>query len=311
MSRDEQKEQKEQTQSSPLGRALVLLGDMWTLRIVMLVFNGRRRFQDLRTSLSISDPVLSRRLSTLIDGGVLHTRPYQTNPPRHEYVLTGAGLELWPILVALWAWDRRWAGPTHRDAHTSMRHVSCGHAIRPVLGCAACDAIGLGVRDVAGNIEESLLRDTRRKRSRRSPTMTTPIDAASVLGDRWSTFLLSDAFTGHRRFNDFQASLPEIAPVTLTQRLQLFLAAGLMTQEEIPGRKRTEYRLTPKALDFFEVTTVINRWAQTQLSADGHSGLSLTHIACDSELVPQFTCNACNGVITRTEIRFVGEITPQ
>jgi DNA-binding HxlR family transcriptional regulator len=299
-----------QPQSSPLGRALVLLGDMWTLRIVMLVFTGRRRFQDLRTSLSISDPVLSRRLTTLIDGGVLQTRQYQSNPPRNEYLLTDAGLELWPILVAIWVWDRRWAGPLHRDAHTTMQHTTCGHAIRPVFGCAACHAIGLGLRDMAGDVEESLLLDTRRKRSRRSPSMTTPIDGASVLGDRWSTFLLSDAFTGHRRFNDFQASL-QIAPVTLTQRLQLFLDTGLMTQEEIPGRKRTEYRLTPKALDFFEVTTAINHWAQTQLATDGHSGLSLTHIACGAELVPQYTCNACNNVLDRRAIRFVGEIAPQ
>jgi len=294
--------------TTPLVHALVVLGDMWTLRIVMWVFNGHRRFQDLRTALSISDPVLSRRLNSLVEDGILDTRSYQSNPPRREYILTDAGLDLWGVLVALWIWDRRWAGPHHRDAHITLRHVTCGHVSRPVFGCGACGAIGVGVHDVTGTVDDELLRDTGRRRSRRSPSMTTPIDSSGVLGDRWSTFLLSDAFTGTRRFNDFQSNL-DISPVTLTQRLQLFVDTGLMQREDVNGGKRQEYRLTPKALDFFDVTTTINAWAQRWLSDDGHSGLSLVHTPCGNELIPQFTCNACNGVYERKQIKFEGRIS--
>ncbi len=295
--------------TTPLFRALVLLGDMWTLRIVMLVFNGRRRFQDLRTGLSISDPVLSRRLNSLVDDGILSTREYQTNPPRREYLLTDAGLDLWSVLVALWSWDRRWAGPHHRDAHVHLVHTPCGHKARPVFGCGACGAIGVGLHDFIGHVDVELLQDSGRKRSRRSPSMTTPIDGSGVLGDRWSTLLLSDAFTGTRRFNDFQSNLG-ISPVTLTQRLALFVDSGLMQREEIGGGKRQEYRLTPKALDFFGVTSTINGWAERWMSADGvHTGLTLTHTPCQQRLQPQFTCNACNGVLARREIRFEGQIT--
>ncbi|MBC9227483.1 transcriptional regulator [Aeromicrobium sp. 636] len=293
--------------ASPLGRALILLGDMWTLRIVMWVFNGKRRFQDLRNALSISDPVLSRRLNSLVDEGILEAREYQTNPPRREYVLTEAGLDLWQVLVAMWVWDRRWAGHHHRDAQTRLRHLDCGHHVRPVFGCGACGAIGVGARDVRGTVDDRLLLDSVQRRSRRSPTMTTPIDATGVLGDRWSTFLLSDAFTGTRRFNDFQENLG-ISPVTLTQRLHLFVEAGMMSREDIAGGKRQEYRLTSKALDFFDVTTTINGWAQRWLTQDGRSGLNLVHIPCENEFVPQFTCNACNGVLNRTNIRFEGPI---
>jgi len=294
--------------SSPLGTALTLLGDMWTLRIVMWVFNGKRRFQDLRRTLSISDPVLSRRLNALVDDGILVTREYQTNPPRREYLLSDSGLDLWQVLVALWVWDRRWAGHRHRDAHTKIRHLACGHLTRPVFGCAGCGAIGVNLRDVRGVIDDSLLHDTNPRRSRRSSSMTTPIDSAGVLGDRWSIFLLSDAFSGTRRFNDFQQHLG-ISPVTLSQRLGLFVESGLMTREEIDGGKRQEYRLTLKALDFFDVTTTINGWAERWLSRDGASGLSLTHIPCEQNLQPQFTCNACNVPLRRNTIRFEGEIT--
>jgi DNA-binding HxlR family transcriptional regulator len=134
--------------------------------------------------------------------------------------------------------------------------------------------------------------------------ITTSIDAAGVLGDRWSTMILSDALMGSRRFNEFQAHL-QISPVTLTQRLELFVETGMLSRQSVTeGGRRQEYRLTPKGLDFFSVTATINSWAARWLSSDGQSGLSLTHVACDAELEPQFTCNSCNGVLTRPEIGF-------
>lgn len=295
---------------SPLGRALLLLGDMWTLRIVMLIFLGKRRFQDLRTELSISDPVLSRRLSSLVTNQILLMKEYQSSPPRSEYHLTDRGLDLWTTLVAMWSWDRRWAGHQHRDAATELRHSSCGHRARPNFCCGACGAIGVGARDVRGEVDDRLLQDFSEHRSRRSLAMTTPIDATGVLGDRWSTFILSTAFTGTRRFNDFQETLG-ISPVTLTQRLNLFLDSGLMQRHELGTGKRQEYRLTAKSLDFFSVTTTINHWAEDWLSEDGHSGLTLIHIPCKQRILPKLACNACNGVLERTEIAFEGRSLEQ
>ena len=60
--------------ASPLGRALVLMGDMWSVRILRAVFTGTRRFQDLRDRLEVSDPVLSRRLRALVDEGICERR---------------------------------------------------------------------------------------------------------------------------------------------------------------------------------------------------------------------------------------------
>nr|NLA64563.1 transcriptional regulator [Leucobacter sp.] len=86
---------------------------------------------------------------------------------------------------------------------------------------------------------------------------------------------------------------------------------GLMHREDVNGGKRQEYRITSKALDFFDVTTSINAWAETWLAENGHSGLTLRHIPCENKLMPQYTCNACNGVLTRTEIHFEGPISDQ
>lgn len=288
--------------SSPLGRALVLMGDMWSVRIVREIFGGTRRFQDLRTTLGISDPVLSRRLQGLVADGVCLTRPYQAKPPRHEYLLTDAGLDLWRVMLAMWSWDRTWAGPDHRDAGTRVRHLPCGALTTPIFGCGRCGAIGLTARDVLGSVDDRLLRDVTSRRSRRSPAMSSPIDAAGVLGDRWSTMILSDALLGSRRFGDFQERLG-ISPVTLTDRLHLFVQTQLMSRESVStGARRQEYRLTPKGLDLFSVTTMINHWAQRWLSDDGESGLSLVHASCGEPLRPRFTCNTCNQELERREV---------
>ncbi len=291
--------------ASPLGRALVITGDMWSMRIVLSIFRGNRRFQDLREDLMISDPVLSRRLRGLVEDGICTTREYQAKPPRNEYLLTAAGLDLWRVIIAMWVWDRTWAGPQHRDAGTRLRHATCGALSRPVFGCGHCGAIGLTARDVIGSVDDRLLMDVTSRRSRRSPAMSSPIDAAGVLGDRWSTLILSDALMGSRRFGDFQTRL-EVSPVTLTDRLNLFVDTQMLSRESVStGARRQEYRLTPKGLDFFSVTAMINDWSARWLADDGQSGLSLVHASCGATLEPRFTCNTCNQELKRAEIAIV------
>jgi DNA-binding HxlR family transcriptional regulator len=290
--------------SSPIGHALVLIGDMWSVRIVRSVFLGTRRFQELREQLHISDPVLARRLRSLVDDGVLETRQYSTNPPRSEYLLTEAGIELWQVLIAMWAWDRTWAGTAHPMAGSELKHSVCGRATRPVFGDRACGAIGLSARDVKASVDEQVLLEATDRRSRRSPALRKPIDSASVLGDRWSTLILADALMGSRRFSDFQARLG-VSPVTLTRRLAFFVDVGLFSHDVArDGGRRRVYVLTPKAIDFFSVFAAINDWAERWQSATGDSGLAFVHRACGQPLEPQFTCNACNQVLERSEIHF-------
>lgn len=292
--------------SSPIGHALVLMGDMWSVRIIRGVFMGRRRFQDLRDALKISDPVLSRRLRSLVDDGILVQRTYRSNPPRSEYLLTDAGIDLWRVILAMWTWDRTWAGPDHPMDGSQVIHETCGKSTRPVFGCEACGAIGLTARDVSASVDSRVLLDVTERRSRRSPALLGPMDSAGLLGDRWSTFLLSDALMGSQRFSDFQERLA-ISPVTLTRRLALFVDSGVLTHETTrSGGKRREYRLTPKGIDFYSVFATINAWAERWFADDGNSGLGFVHRACGQRLQPCFTCNSCNQVLERKTIRYVG-----
>src|SRR5262249_47291653 len=69
--------------------------------------------------------------------GIVARRRYQEHPPRDRYVLTAAGQDLVPVLMALTAWGDRWATP---DGGPPMvfQHRSCGHRFTPVVSCSAC-----------------------------------------------------------------------------------------------------------------------------------------------------------------------------
>jgi DNA-binding HxlR family transcriptional regulator len=82
--------------------ALALLGARWNLLILGQVFAGVHRFSEISETLGISNPVLSRRLKSLVDGDILERREYQVS--RYEYWPTAKGRELYPALAALVEW---------------------------------------------------------------------------------------------------------------------------------------------------------------------------------------------------------------
>jgi len=57
----------------------------------------------------IAPTTLSERLKTLEQNGIAERHFYSMSPPRAEYVLTGKGRDLGPIVGALRAWGRKHA----------------------------------------------------------------------------------------------------------------------------------------------------------------------------------------------------------
>ena len=51
--------------------------------------------------------MLTRRLTTLVESGLLERRLYSEKPPRYEYVLTEKGRDFRPVLWALIAWGNK------------------------------------------------------------------------------------------------------------------------------------------------------------------------------------------------------------
>jgi DNA-binding HxlR family transcriptional regulator len=93
----------------PVARTLDVIGERWTILILRdLAVGGPRKFQDFERSLAgISPNTLSARLKRLEDAGIIERRFYEQHPPRAEYLLTGKGSELRPVLRALFEWGQR------------------------------------------------------------------------------------------------------------------------------------------------------------------------------------------------------------
>ncbi|WP_446219799.1 winged helix-turn-helix transcriptional regulator [Micromonospora sp. IBHARD004] len=120
-----------------IARAMAILGERWTLVVLREVFNGIRRFDDMRVRTGIPRQVLTKRLATLVEQGVLRREPYQEpgSRVRHEYRLTEKGLDLWPVLVAVLGWgDRYLADP--EGSPLRVTHRDCGAEVHAELRCA-------------------------------------------------------------------------------------------------------------------------------------------------------------------------------
>jgi hypothetical protein len=83
--------------------------------------------------------VLSARLGTLVDAGVLRRQPYQEpgRRTRDEYRLTPAGLDLYPVLVSLMRWGDRYLDQPTGGPNLELSHSDCGAPIDVVLRCRA------------------------------------------------------------------------------------------------------------------------------------------------------------------------------
>ena len=89
----------------PVGEILALIGDKWTVLILMALRAGPRRFSELRRDV----PGISQRMLTLTlralerDGFVVRTVT-PTNPPRVDYAVTDLGRSLQEPVIALGHW---------------------------------------------------------------------------------------------------------------------------------------------------------------------------------------------------------------
>ena len=90
-------------------KALDVLGGKWTFLIIRDLFDGTRRFGELRKSLAgVSPKTLSIRLRELEDKDIVKRTAYATIPPTVEYSLTEKGRSLKPIIKAMKLWGKEW-----------------------------------------------------------------------------------------------------------------------------------------------------------------------------------------------------------
>ncbi len=117
------------TDPCPIARSLALVGDAWSFLILRDAHAGLTRFDQFRKSLGIAPTMLTKRLATLTEEGLLEKRLYSERPPREEYLLTPAGQDFLPVLFMIGAWGRQHHG---EGKLTRFLDAETGTEIKPI-----------------------------------------------------------------------------------------------------------------------------------------------------------------------------------
>jgi DNA-binding HxlR family transcriptional regulator len=149
----------------PIARSLERVGEWWSMLILRDAFYGLTRFDEFQKSLDIAPNMLTRRLTALVEEGLLERRQYCDKPPRYEYHLTERGRDFRPVLLALLAWGNRHfapegksvvlldaesglqADPILADSATGKPITEASHVVG--VGPAATEAIVRRIQDAA------------------------------------------------------------------------------------------------------------------------------------------------------------------
>jgi DNA-binding HxlR family transcriptional regulator len=90
-----------------LSSILALVGDKWTVLIVVLLGDGPKRFNEIKRMVGgISQRMLTFTLRGLERDGMVTRTVFPTTPPRVDYELTKLGSTLWEAVEPLSSWAR-------------------------------------------------------------------------------------------------------------------------------------------------------------------------------------------------------------
>ncbi|NOX82232.1 MAG: helix-turn-helix transcriptional regulator [Alphaproteobacteria bacterium] len=110
-SRAQTTQKKQQASSTPQGPCPMpsiarLIGGKWKLIILqILIFNGTKRFNELRRSIDgITQTMLTNQLRALEADGLIARRIYPEVPPRVEYSATARAMDLQDMFLAMHKW---------------------------------------------------------------------------------------------------------------------------------------------------------------------------------------------------------------
>src|SRR5216117_4154489 len=121
-----------------------------------------------------------------------------------------------------------------------------------------------------------------------------------LVGERWTLLIVRDLLEGPRRYQDFHASLPGIAPALLSARLKLMEEHGLIARRfysEHPPR--AEYALTDKGRELGMVVGALAVWGSRHV----HHQTALVHEDCGYPVQVGYYCSHCDGHVRGTAVK--------
>jgi DNA-binding HxlR family transcriptional regulator len=139
-----------------IARTVGVVGDPWSLLILREFFLGTHRFEDFQGYTGMSPRMLTMRLKSLEENGIIRRVPYSERPLRHEYHLTRKGMELHPVIVAMSDWGSTWMKEEgEKTPPVRFVHTKCGDTFSPVMTCSCCGE-PVGPKDVEVKISRAM-----------------------------------------------------------------------------------------------------------------------------------------------------------
>jgi len=297
--------------ANSVARALVQIGDRWSLLIIGSAFLGIHRFGEWMEAIGVASNVLTTRLVRLVGIGCL--RKESTDGRGHEfYKLTHMGTDLFPTALMFWRFDSLWAQRRPLKL-VKLTHMKCGQVMKPTLVCRHChgevnprdvgSAPGPGARMEACPPPKSSRRSNEKLNNGTLISMLYG-ESIDIFGDRWTQLVMASFFLGDRRYEDIRARW-HLAPNVLADRLKLLVEAGMLdrrTYQTTPDRK--EYFLTPKGMDVYPIILTLNEWGDRWLAGRQGPPLALTHLPCGAPLHAMVACDGCGEEIKAHEVLF-------
>lgn len=283
--------------TSEIASNLHLVGDRWTLLILRDLFLGRNRFESLQANTGAGRATLTRRLGSLIEGGIIEKSLYSA--ARYEYLLTAKGRDLYASAMLAWSWEQKF-GPDNHDLPDHLIHDACGEPLMPVCQCAACGEV-LELADVhlfdgAGTFEQQILKIGSENKQRRRRQSSNGEDQAmshiaELVGDRWSILILVAMFFGLTKFDEFLRLLG-IATNILGERLNQLVASRVVLKQPYQQNPvRYQYLLSNRGKELYGFVMAVWQWAK-HWTNEGEAANGLVH-RCGAPLKVKVSCGSC------------------
>ncbi len=111
----------------PLARAAAIIADRWTILILRELRMGNDRFDGIQAQTGMSPNLLTQRLKSMEDNGLIERRLYQERPARHAYCVTDKTRELDAMMLSLRLWGMRHCGLDPKaEGAVTMKHRRTG-----------------------------------------------------------------------------------------------------------------------------------------------------------------------------------------
>lgn len=121
-------ETKKYKSNCPQYLALDVFGDKWTLLIIRdMMIDGKRHFREfLQSKEKIATNILTNRLQSLEQEGIIYKRTNPAHKQKIVYLLTEKGIDLFPVLIENARWSLKYKPVDKADAIKAQQILDGG-----------------------------------------------------------------------------------------------------------------------------------------------------------------------------------------